>query len=68
MKRIYRVVETDNFCGDYPNESFHGPVMTKDAAEQVAEIFNKESGADLGGDRFYKVVEETYKLQPGFEP
>ena len=32
------VVETDNYGGDYPDESFHGPTMPKAVAEAVAAI------------------------------
>ena len=66
--RVYRIVETDNFGGDYPNESFEGPLMTYEDCERVALIFNDASGAGHGGDRYYKVEHLTYKLQPGFEP
>ena len=65
-EKIYRVVETDNFGGDYPNESFAGPRMTKDEARAVAEIFNEAAGENY--PRFWTVVEEPYKLVPGFEP
>lgn len=62
----FRIVDTDNFGGDYPNESFVGePFESKDAAQQKADELN------VGGDyaqRYYMVVEEPYKLQPGFEP
>lgn len=61
--RVYRVVETDNFGRDYPNESFEGPSMTYEDCERVAAIFNV-----YGGDRYYKIEHRTYKLQPGFEP
>lgn len=64
--RRFRIVETDNFGGDYPNESFHGPHMKYDECETVADIFNAAHGPD--GSRFYKVVHDSYKLQPGFEP
>lgn len=63
--RVWRVVETDNYGGDYPNESFHGPWLTEEAAKQVADIFNNGS---KDGSRWYTVKHYTYKLQPGFEP
>lgn len=62
----YRVVETDNFGGDYPDESFAGPPLSKEAAERAAEIFNGSTRNDH--PRFWKVVEDDYKLRPGFEP
>lgn len=59
-----RVVETDNYDGDYPDESFHGPPMPHADAERIASSFNK-----YGDDRrYYKVVPFGYKLRPGFEP
>ncbi len=61
-RRIWRIVETDNYGGDYPNESFHGPMMLRYTAEAVADLFN--SGR-LDQARYYKVEEYTYKLQPG---
>lgn len=64
-RRVWRVVETDNYGGDYPNESFHGPWLTEEAAKQVADIFNNGS---KDGSRWYTVKHYTYKLQPGFEP
>lgn len=62
----YRIVDTDNFGGDYPNEKFvGGPFESKNEAQQKADELN------VGGNhaqRYYMVVEEPYKLQPGFEP
>ena len=66
--RVYRVVETDNFGGDYPNESFEGPLMTYEECERVAETFNMATHADHGGSRYYKTEHRSYKLAPGFEP
>ena len=64
----YRVVETDNFGGDYPDESFSSPSLRrKDSAEKIAAVLNEEWGGP-DAPRFYKVVEMPYNLQPGFEP
>lgn len=72
MKRQYSIVETDNFGGDYPNESFLIRHIREEAAKQIADIVNKEMDAANGGSRFWKVVKDSYrtpyKLQPGFEP
>lgn len=65
-EKVFRVVETDNFGGDYPDESFAGHPMTKEDAERVAEIFNAAVWENY--PRFWRVVEEPYKLVPGFEP
>ena len=63
-----RVVETDNFDGDYPDASFlTAPGMTKSTAESVAERQNKLYGGPYA-DRYWKVVDDDYELQPGFEP
>lgn len=67
MDEKYRVVNTDNFGADYPDERFVGPEYdTKGEAQSAATRLNI-----LGGpcsSRFYKVVELPYKLQPGFTP
>ena len=63
---MYRVVDTDNFGGDYPNEEWVGPPCRKDTAEKVAQAFNAENNHN--SLRYYKVVQLPYTLQPGFEP
>ncbi len=63
-----RIVETDNFNGDYPDESFLIPKgFTKKEAEDIAEIMNTRCSSPEAS-RYWKVVEDDYKLQPGFEP
>lgn len=65
--RNFGVVETDNYGGDYPDEKFVIACWaTKETAEQMAKLINDEVGEH--SDRYYKVVERGYKLQPGFEP
>lgn len=61
----YRIIETDNYGGDYPNESFHGPRMTFEDCEATVEIWNKSTGPNA--DRYYRTVPTDYKLQPGQE-
>lgn len=63
-----KIVNKDNFCGDYPAEWFL-PVhfRSKERAEKVADILNEEEGGDHA-QRYWKVVEDDYVLQPGFEP
>jgi len=61
-----RIVDTDNFGGDYPNEKFLLWPMRKEAAEKIATILNVETGPDSA--RYYKVVEDDYVLVPGFIP
>ena len=63
-----KIVDTDNFGGDYPNEKvFIDGIPTKELAEKIASAIN---GRFVGtySSRYYKVVEDDYELQPGFEP
>jgi hypothetical protein len=63
----YRIVDTDNFGGDYPDEKFVGPEFdVREEAEQEAAVLNGDPVPYAS--RYYKVVEMPYKLQPGFEP
>lgn len=60
-----RIVETDNFGGDYPDEKFLNlPPMAEDKAEYIAFAIN----STLRSTRFWKVVPDDYVLVPGFEP
>lgn len=63
-----KIVETDNYGGDYPNESFVNlPSMNEEHAKIVAAAIN--SGFHTGNyPRYWKVVEDDYELQGGFEP
>lgn len=61
-----RIVNTDNFNGDYPNEQFVLWPMRDESAEAIAEILNRDEGKHA--QRFYKVVRNDYELVPGFEP
>jgi hypothetical protein len=61
-----RIVDTDNFGGDYPDEEFLLWPMKKADAQAIVDILNK-----CGGNhslRYYKVVPYDYELKPGFEP
>jgi len=63
----YRIVNTDNFGGDYPNESFvEGYYETEAAAQAQADWMNKQVGEHSA--RYFKVVKLPYELAPGFEP
>lgn len=71
----FRVVETDNFGRDYPNEKFVEGVpasMSKHDAEILAWAINALFCTSPDSSRFWKVVEHTtekpYVLSPGFEP
>ena len=62
-----RIVETDNFGGDYPDEKFVlGRIMSEKAAMEIAEVINKHlSGVEA--PRYWKAVGDKYVLKPGFE-
>jgi len=65
----YRIVNTDNFGGDYPDEQFveNLPVFfNPQAAADVAKAINATQ--DEESPRYFKVVADGYQLQPGFEP
>ncbi len=61
-----RIVDTDNFGRDYPDESFLLWPLPGKQAQQIADALNEAAGPYAS--RFYKVVENDYTLQPGFEP
>ena len=64
----FRIVNTDNFGGDYPDERFveNLPRLTQAHAELVCKAIN--AGLPENHDRYFKVVPGDYVLQPGFEP
>lgn len=63
-----RIVETDNFDGDYPDEKFVNlPMMTDADTRIICRIINKFCSDDTA-PRYWKVVPDDYKLIPGFEP
>lgn len=68
MADRFKIVETDNFDGDYPNEKELGlPPLTKYEAKRIVTTIN----ACLSGNhksRWWKVEPLNYVLQPGFEP
>lgn len=63
-----RIIHTDNFGGDYPDEKFVDqlPPMTQEHAERVCAAIN--AGMPESASRYYKVVTNDYVLLPGFEP
>lgn len=75
-KKLYHVIETDNFDGDYPDEHFIGfidhegksnPLVfdTKEDAQVIANAFNQ---IRYGNNRFFIEVEKNRKLYGPFEP
>jgi len=68
LPRRFRIVETDNYGGDYPNEKFLNlPKMIKDDAIRLCQLIN-DIHCRNDGPRYWMVVEGEYELQPGFEP
>lgn len=76
-KKIYHVLETDNYNGDYPNEHFVSMIDhegkshplsfdCKEDAQVIANAFNQIGYK--GSNRFFKEVEKNYKLSGPFEP
>ena len=75
-KKLYHVIETDNYNGDYPDEHFIGfidhegkcrpLVFDKEDAQVIATAFNNLTPEN--SSRFFKVVEKNYKLYGPFEP
>ena len=66
--RCYRIIETDNFGRDYPDETFLPlPNMTMIQAHTVADAINVACSG-VTASRYWRVVDADYKLQPGFEP
>jgi hypothetical protein len=63
-----RIIETDNFGGDYPDEKFLNlPLMPPEAAKVIARTINSYlSGENYS--RYWRVVDDDYVLKPGFEP
>lgn len=62
-----RIVNGDNFDGDYPNETFLNlPNMSQEHACAVADVIN--NGFGINYSRNWRVVPNDYVLSPGFEP
>ena len=63
-----KIVETDNFGGDYPDEKFVNlPRLSPGAAAEICMQINACCSGH-SAPRFWKVVADDYKLKPGFEP
>lgn len=63
-----KLVDTDNFGSDYPNEKFFNLLpfyLSKDDAKIIADIVNKYGGENHS--RYCKVVDNDYELIGGFE-
>jgi hypothetical protein len=64
-----KIVGTDNFDGDYPNEAVIAENITSEAmAKFLCTALNEEWNDVINTRRYYKVVPDEYKLKSGFEP
>jgi hypothetical protein len=64
-----KIVNTDNYGSDYPNEKFVENLpfpLTEPDAEVICDAIN--SVVRQPHPRFWRVVPDDYQLQPGFEP
>ena len=66
MQTSFRIVETDNYGSDYPDEKFLNipALSSKEKANEIADVINKH----CCDRRYWRVVPHDYKLRPGFEP
>lgn len=64
-----KIIETDNHGSDYPDEKFINlPYLCKKEAEKIADVINDCLCKDEYARRFWRVVDDGYKLIGGFEP
>ena len=65
-----KIVETDNFGGDFPDERFLNlPPMMPAHAKAVVDAINEGfAGKDPNCRRYWKVVANDYRLTAGFQP
>lgn len=75
---MYKIIETDNYDGDYPNESHL--TLEDTEGQALVLIFNKVEDAAVvckalnqvrttdHGPRCFCVVDIAYRIQPGFQP
>jgi hypothetical protein len=69
VKRIVKIIDTDNFGGDYPDEKVIADnIKYPEYAEIMCNALNGNLCNNDYSPRFYRVVEDDYVLQPGFEP
>lgn len=62
-----KIVETDNFDKDCPDEKFLNlPNMREEQAKIIADVIN-ETIVNNNFPRFWKVVKNDYKLQIGIK-
>lgn len=63
-----KIIDTDNFGGDYPDEKVVADNITnRDFGELMTAALN-DMYVYPDSPRYYKLVEDGYVLQPGFKP
>ena len=61
-----RIIDTDNFGGDYPDENFLSlPSLPAASCTSIAAAINDALGKNA--PRYYRVVDDDYQLQSGFK-
>ena len=62
-----KIVNTDNYGSDYPDEKFLNiHRVDTGTAKKICDALNENMGEN--SPRFYKIVDNDYKLIGGFEP
>jgi len=62
-----KIVDTDNYGGDYPDEQdIAVGIKRGDHAIVMCQALNDWAGVAF--QRYYKVVPDDYENRPGFEP
>lgn len=64
---FFKIMHTDNFGGDYPDEKFVEGLGNMNPS-QAAEICDAINRARTDDSRYYRVVPHDYVLVPGFKP
>lgn len=64
---MFKIVETDNYGGEYPNESFLNIApVSQEHAKTIAKAINNAFQPNF--HRYWTVEPVGYVLRPGFEP
>lgn len=61
-----KVIDTDNFDGDYPNEKVVAQNLTLEQAERMCRERNTKHPHDTA--RYWTIKSDDYVLRGGFEP
>lgn len=61
-----KIIETNNLCGDYPDEKVVASGVPERFALTMCDALNEKFSGETA-TRFYKVEQDDYVLAPGFE-